>query len=334
MFRIIQPFFRCMMKDKDILYVLCPCSIGDFLINGGLCHALLKKKRKKACVLIEHSRYENSGSINFVGVMEIMYLPNYVSALVQQYAHATREYETDNYVFGHFKKTDQGENWNGGLVWNEKLSIVDRYKENVFGLPLDTELIPPIIPPPNDLQRQRLHELYALDKERTIILAPYANTWAGFQESFWINLVQSLKQKNKDYIFYTNVASPQEKVIPGTTPIVTTFPELVYLAEKVNCFIGIRSGIFDLLAFTNAKLLYINRNIKDWWFFDLKLNFNHTNSRAFYLLSAEEQAGLRFFLQQNNATSLDNVISHGRVSGRDMALNADSLIEKILSSVD
>ena len=163
---------------------------------------------------------------------------------------------------------------------------------------------------------------------------PYS-TNGTFAEVFWIKLVQSLKQKNKDYIFYTNVASPYEKVIPGTAPIVTTFPELIYLAEKVNCFIGHRSGIFDLLAFTNAKLLYINRDIKNWWFFDLKLNFNHTNSRAFYLLSAEEQAGLRFFLQQNNANSLDNVIAaRGYVSGRDMALNADSLIEKILSSVD
>ena len=71
-FSIVQQFFRYMMRDKDILYVLCPFGIGDFLVAGGLCYALLKKKRKKACVLIEHGKYENSGSINFVGVMEIM----------------------------------------------------------------------------------------------------------------------------------------------------------------------------------------------------------------------------------------------------------------------
>ncbi len=179
-----------------------------------------------------------------------------------------------------------------------------------------------------------MNELYVLDKERTIIIMPYANATENLKESFWIKLVQNLKQKNKDYVLYTNVASPQEKVIPGTSPIVTTFPELVYLTEKVNCFIGLRSGIFDLLAFTNAKLLYINKDIRGWWFYDLKLNFNHTNSKAFYLLSEFEHAGLMAFMQQNNVTSVDNINFYNRVNGRDVALNADSLIEKILSSVD
>ena len=333
MHRIIQSFFRHMMRDKDMLYVLCPCSIGDFLVVGGLCHALLKKKRKKACVLIEHERYKNSGRINFVGVMEVMYLSNHLAPLMQQYAHTTRDYETDNYVYGHFHMRDRVENWSS-LIWNENLSFVDRYKENVFGLPLDTELIPPIISSPTNLQKQRLHEAYVLDKERTIIIMPYTSGGSPFPESFWVKLVQSLKQKNKDYIFYTNVASPQEKVIPGTAPIVTTFPELIYLAEKVNCFIGLRSGIFDLLAFTNAKLLYINRNIKDWWFFDLKLNFNHTNSRAFYLLSVEEQESLKPFMQRNNLTSIDNLILNDHVLGKDVSLSPGSLIEKIVSSVD
>lgn len=333
MFRIVQPFFRHMMRDKDILYVLCPFNIGDFLINGGFCHALLKKKRKKACVLIVQERFVNSGSINFVGVMEIMYLPKETMDLVRQYVYASRDYETDNYIYGHFHMKERVENWNGGLIWNENLSFVDRYKENVFGLPLDTELIPPIISSPANLQKQRLHEAYVLDKERTIIIMPYTSGGSPFPESFWVKLVQSLKQKNKDYVLYTNVAAPQEKVIPGTAPIVTTFPELIYLAEKVNCFIGMRSGIFDLLAFTNAKLLYII-NSPQLWLYDLKLNFNHTNSRAFYLLSVEVQEGLKSFIQQNNLTSIDNLILNDHVLGKDAILSTDSLIEKIVSSVD
>ena len=323
-----------MMRDKDILYVLCPGGIGDFLINGGLCHALLKKKHKKTCVLILKDIYvKNSGQINFVGVTEFMYISNTLRNIICQYVYASRDYETDNYIYGHFHMKERVENWNGGFIWNENLSFVDRYKENVFGLPLDTELIPPIIPSPADLQKQRLHEAYVLEKERTIIIMPYTSGGSPFPESFWVKLVQSLKQKNKDYVIYTNVASPQEKVIPGTAPIVTTFPELIYLAEKVNCFIGMRSGIFDLLAFTNAKLLYII-NSPQLWLYDLKLNFNHTNGRAFYLLSVEEQESLKPFMQRNNLTSLDNLIFNENVLGKDVALNADSLIKKILSSVD
>lgn len=324
-FALAQQLFRYITADKNTLYVLCPYNIGDFLINGGFCHSLLKKKRKQSCILIERDRFADCG-LNFVGVKEVRYIPHMVMDLVRQYVMATREFETDNFIYGHF-------HW-GTDSWNKNLSFIDRYKENVFGLPLDTELTLPLIDPPNDYQKQRLHATYVLDTERTIILAPYANSAVNLEENFWVELLAALKQKNKDFVVYTNVSNPREKVIPGTAPIITSFSELLYLADKVKCFIGLRSGIFDLLAFTNAKLLYIFNDINGGWFYDLKLNFNHVNSKAFYLSPANEQAGLRAFMQQNNLTDIDNVIFHGRVSGKDVALSEDSLIEKILSAVD
>lgn len=133
-------------------------------------------------------------------------------------------------------------------------------------------------------------------------------------------------------MIYTNVASPREKIIPNTAPIVTTFSEIVYIAEKVNCFIGLRSGILDLLAFTNARLLYVNNSID--WKADLNVNFNHTNSRAFYIASASDQMGIKAFMQQNNINSIDDVNFYGRVDGKNVALNTDSLLEKIISAVD
>lgn len=125
---------------------------------------------------------------------------------------------------------------------------------------------------------KKRHDSYLLDKERTIILMPYAYSQKNLEESFWTRLVLELIKKNKSYIIlYTNVASSREKVIPGTAPLITTLPELVYLAEKINCFIGLRSGIFDLLVFTNARLLYVMQGS----YFDLKRSYNHTNSIAF-----------------------------------------------------
>ena len=331
-FALAQQLFRHMTADKNTLYVLCPFNIGDFLINGGLCHALLKKKRKRACVLIERDRFANCG-LNFVGVKKVRYIPLMVMDLVRQYIMATCEFETDNFIYGHFHSLGNIKDWVAVHAWNPKLSFVNRWEENVPGLPLDTEVIPPLINPLADFQKQRLHETYVLDKERTIIIMPY-NTNGTFEDAFWIKLVSEIKQKKKGCVLYTNVANSREKVIPGTSPLVTTFQELTYIADKVNCFIGMRSGIFDLLAFTNAKLLYMNWDIENWWFFDLNLNFNHTNSRAFYLLSALEQKNLRAFMQQNNITSLDNVISRGRVSGKDMVFDKNSLIEKVVSAVD
>ena len=287
---VAQQMLRYITPDKSVLYVFSPFGgIGDFLLCGGLSHALLKKKRKQSCILIEREKFINC-NLNFVGVTEVRYPPQILLDIIRHYVYATREYETDNYIYGSFHMRQNFEDWNTGVIRTSHLSFVDSFKNDIFGLPLNTELIPPIIDPPTDYQKQRLHDNYILDKKRTIILVPYANTTTNLEESFWVKLVDKLTKKNKDYIFYTNVAAPHEKIIPGTAPIITTFPELLYIAEKVNCFIGHRSGIFDLLALTNAKLLYINRDIENWWFFDLDLNYNHTNSKAFYLASAPEQA--------------------------------------------
>lgn len=177
-----------------------------------------------------------------------------------------------------------------------------------------------------------MHDNYILDKERTIILAPYANSIANLEQTFWEKLVYELAKRNKDYVIYTNVAAPHEKAILGTAPIITTFQELFYIAEKVKCFIGLRSGFFDLLAFTNARFIYINKSIS--WLENLDVNFNHTNNKAFYLTSALEQTQLQAFMKQNNLTSIDNITFYGRISGRDVSLNKDSLIEKIVSAVD
>lgn len=325
----VPMLIRHMTANKSTLYVFCPFNIGDFLINGGLCHALLKKKRKQTCILIVRDRFANCG-LNFVGVKEVQYISSTLMYLIRQYIYATGEYETDNYVYGHFQMKANREDWSIGLIWNENLSFVNRYKENVFGLPLDTELIPPIIEPPTDFQKQRLHSDYVLDKKRTIILTPYANSTKNLEENFWEKLASELI--GKGYVLYTNVADPQEKVMAGTAPMVTTFNELIYLAEKVNCFIGLRSGIFDLLAFTNARLLYIINGPN--WHDDLELNYNHLNSRAFYTLNAQDREILRAFLQQNNISSINDLIFNNKVSGKDISLSCEHLLEKILSAVE
>ena len=317
--------------NKDIFYVFSPFSIGDFLIAGGLCHALLKKKQKKNCVLIWNDKYANSGSITFPSVTRVLYIPELIRECIRKYVFTFQIFETDDYIYGHFHTLQNVRLCNSPNVWNPNLSFVNNYKENVLGLPLETELIPPLIEPPTDAQKQRLHDDYLLDKKRTIILAPYANTYANLEEAFWEKLASELISKG--YVLYTNVSNPCEKVIAGTVPMTTTFQELVYLAEKVNCFIGMRSGIFDLLAFTNARLLYIINSI-NCWHDDLKLNYNHLNSRVFYTLNAQEVETLKAFMQRNNLSSVDNLALSDKVVCRDLALNYEHLLDKILSAVE
>jgi hypothetical protein len=50
--------------------------------------------------------------------------------LIKNYIRENSLYETDNYIYGHFHVK------NGGYDWNTSLHFFDRYRENVFGLPL------------------------------------------------------------------------------------------------------------------------------------------------------------------------------------------------------
>ena len=324
---VAKNLLRYLTADKNILHVICPYGIGDFLMNGGFCHALLKKKHKKTCVLIAQDRFANCG-LNFVGVTEVRYISKELMDTVCEYIYSTGEYETDNYIFGHSRREEN-------FIWSNELSFADKYKKNIFGLSSNAELIPPIVSPLTDSQKKRLNELYVLDEKRTIIFAPHAKSFAflNLGETFWEKLVQELNKKNQGYIFYTNVANANEKVISGTLPMEVTLHELFYLAEKVNCFIGLRSGVFDFLAFSQARLFYITSGVQ-FWYYDLKINFNHLNSRPFYIADASEREKILAFMEQNNVRSVDDLNFGERVMGKDISLDMNILMNKILSEVD
>lgn len=180
---IPQAFLRHITRDKNTLYVICPFNIGDFLVNGGFCYTLLKKERKQSCVLIALDRFANCG-INFVGVSEVQYISQVLMDAVCEYIYASGEYEADSYIYGHFHA---GPLFDGkrNFIWNTGLKFTDRYRADVFHLPLDTELLPPIVDALTNAQKQRLHETtYTLDKKRTIILAPYSNSADSIGEIF------------------------------------------------------------------------------------------------------------------------------------------------------
>ena len=328
---IARKLLQDITRDKDVLYVFCVNHIGDFVITGGLCHALLKKKGKQACVLICGDRFKNYG-LSFVGVTEIRGLSQTELDILEKYCAETGEYEGDNYIysapFGKIKGSDGQYRYR----YNRGFSFLNRIRVTALNLPVDTKLLPPLIKPVTDAQKQRLHENYILDKKRTIIFTPYATVMKSLEETFWTEMVAELKRKNSEYVFYTNVATPNEKVIPGTEPIVTSFPELMYIAEKVNCFIGIRSGIFDLLALTNARLLCIPRH-SNWWTYDLNINYNHTNGRAFYI-GIREQKYIEAFMEKNNIRSLEELPLYNHVKGTDIFFDMESLSKAIVDSVD
>lgn len=95
---------------------------------------------------------------------------------------------------------------------------------------------------------------YLLDKDKTIILSPYANTMGQLSNELWIDIAKNLKKKG--YIIYTNVAG-DEKPIEGTEGIKIPFASIIWCMNRCKAFIGLRSGLCDIISQASCTMVVI-----------------------------------------------------------------------------
>jgi len=122
------------------------------------------------------------------------------------------------------------------------------------------------------LEIQKLFQECGLKPGRTAVLSPYANTVLNSVVSeqnndLWENLVCFLKENG--YTVCTNCASPTELPLKGTVPLVFPLEQVVETIEYAGLFIGVRSGLCDLVSSANATIIILYLNRKDL-FFNLK----------------------------------------------------------------
>lgn len=117
------------------------------------------------------------------------------------------------------------------------LSFIDYYRYAVYGLDKDAEPIPPV----SHLPLKNTHQLI---KDKTVILSPCAKSVVQLPNLFWLNLAE--EYRNKGYLVYTNITG-EENPIKGTIPLSLPINQMIAAAEYAGCFIGIRSGLCDIL---------------------------------------------------------------------------------------
>lgn len=100
-------------------------------------------------------------------------------------------------------------------------------------------------------------------KGKTVILSPYANTFANIPVQIWIDLAKCLRQLG--YMVCTNSAGDQEPVIPGTERIFFTYSDSVAVCEYAGYFIGIRSGLCDIISRADCMKIILYQRIKCGW---------------------------------------------------------------------
>lgn len=117
------------------------------------------------------------------------------------------------------------------------------YRCGVFGLPQDTS---PVVPTRwKDYQDKTM-----IDTGNTVILSPYAKSVPALPEEFWNKVVRECKARG--FRVLTNVAG-EEKPLLGTLAISPDISEIKSVVEQAGLFIGIRSGLCDVLQTANCR---------------------------------------------------------------------------------
>lgn len=104
-----------------------------------------------------------------------------------------------------------------------------------------------------------IFEQNGIRRGKTVLLSPYAKSARQLNESIWKSLVEYLV--NKGYDVCTNVSSGEEP-IEGTKGLFIPFDQIIDFVEKAGVFIGIRSGLCDLLSHANAKKIILYSGVK------------------------------------------------------------------------
>ena len=253
---VLERFFST-TRDPDKLYVLQPASSGDLLISGMLCYTLLPRFKKRCVVLFTQERYK-ALDVQFDGVSELRYLNHIDMWIVAQYFHQTKRYIGDRYFFAYIHQDGNGKN-----IVDENLSLVDMFKHEVFNVTLDTPLHYPVIREISEDAKRRLHQKYTIDKKRTVIIAPMSSSGLHISADFWFRLINTLNEK---YIVYNNVgktpSNTYDQPFPNALPLDVSHNELAYILKKSRCLIGLRSGLMDILSFTEGHLICMIK--RDW----------------------------------------------------------------------
>ncbi len=115
----------------------------------------------------------------------------------------------------------------------------------VFGLPIDTEPVKPFAE-----KFRRYKDLRQINEGKAVILSPYAKSVIALPEEFWKAIVR--RYKDRGYQCFTNIAG-EEVSLEGTSGISPAIAELQSVVEYAGTFVGIRSGLCDVLKYAKCK---------------------------------------------------------------------------------
>lgn len=117
----------------------------------------------------------------------------------------------------------------------------------IFGLPESTKPYKPV-------RLEKFDGIGHIRKGKAVILSPYAKSVTALPDSLWRQVTDSYIEQG--FQCFTNVAG-SEQALPGTMPVSPGIAQLKSVVEWAGTFIGIRSGICDVIREANCRKIAI-----------------------------------------------------------------------------
>lgn len=128
-------------------------------------------------------------------------------------------------------------------LYCKKISLDKMYCCGVFGLSPDTKPVEP----GGWLSYGSLEQI---QEGHAVILAPYAKSVTALPDRIWKEIVEDYRKQG--YQVFTNVVG-DERPLEGTEPISPGIREMKSVAERAGIFIGIRSGLCDVIRTADCQ---------------------------------------------------------------------------------
>lgn len=141
-------------------------------------------------------------------------------------------------------------------LYIKRIPLEQIYCCGVYGLPANTRPVKP------NANQHVYKDIQSIPEGNAVVFSPYAKSVTAIDQKVWEDAVNYYV--GAGYKCYTNVIG-DEKALEGTEAISPSLLELRSVVERAGTFIGIRSGLCDILREANAKkiALYPDYNYCD-----------------------------------------------------------------------
>lgn len=262
----VQAGLQCheeLLKEfgRDVWVIMCPYNgIGDMYFIGAYISKYCEKMQLDNIVVTVVSNTCFRVAKMF-GIHNVKKLEQKMSDSLMKYASFIGGEQTGITVFTHtsihwdvLTNFERAERMDWGTMFRHVLMGIGDAPSNI---------------PENENSRAQAEEFMKENRltfGKTAIVSPYANTITGLEDDVWNCIVQCLQ--NKGYDVYTNSTGEKEPALLNTKPLAFPIEIAREVVEYAGVFVGIRSGLCDVIESAKAKIfvLYPNRRLR---FFNL-----------------------------------------------------------------